>query len=66
VVSTKVYSAALSIGLSADSCCLWHDASPVRAASATPLMTATARISSLVFIFDGIIRSLHHDARSPK
>ena len=30
MVSTKVCSAALSIGLSADSCCLWHDESPVR------------------------------------
>ena len=29
VVSTIVCSAALSIGLSADSCCLWHDESPV-------------------------------------
>src|SRR5438132_933634 len=37
-----VCSAALSIGLSADSCCLWHDESPVRAPSATPAVRATA------------------------
>src|SRR5882724_12871963 len=66
VVSTNVCSATLSIGLSADSCCLWHDESPVRDPSATPVIRATATTLRLVFILDGIIRSLHHDARSPK
>jgi hypothetical protein len=39
IASTKVCSATLSIGLSADSCCLWHDESP---SSATPVIRATA------------------------
>ena len=64
VVSTIVCSAALSIGLSADSCCLWHDESPT---SATPVIRATATTLSLVFILDRIIlqSSLPGDARSP-
>src|SRR5712691_959068 len=57
----------LSIGLSADSCCLWHDESPVSATSATPVIRATAGTLSLVFILDGIIFQswLLRDARSP-
>jgi hypothetical protein len=55
VVSTKVCSAALSIGLSADSCCLWHDESPT---TATPVITATATTLSLVFILDGLFAIL--------
>src|SRR5947208_14661677 len=50
VVSTKVCSAALSIGLSADSCCLWHDKSAVAHPNATPVIRATVRTLSLILI----------------
>src|SRR5438093_9859167 len=51
-----VCSAALSIGLSADSRCLVHDnESPVTHPSAAPVIRATAETLSLVFILDGII-----------
>ena len=51
-----IYSAALSIGLSADSCCLWQDQGPVKAFSTTPVTRATATTLKLVSYQTGIIR----------
>src|SRR5437773_1214022 len=67
VVSTMVCSAALSIGLSADGRGLWHDQSPVREPSATPVIRATATTLMLVFTLYGVIFqfSLRPDAGSP-
>src|SRR5438874_11281058 len=52
VVSTKVCSAALSIGLSADTCCLWHDESRVTAPSAMPVIRAMVTTLSFVFMLE--------------
>src|SRR2546423_7254166 len=52
VVSTNVCSAALSIGLSADTCCLWHDESRVTAPSAMPVIRAMVTTLSFVFMLE--------------
>src|SRR5207302_11249757 len=52
VASTNVCSAALSIGLSADTCCLWHDENRVTVPSVTAVIRAMVTTLSFVFMLE--------------